>query len=289
MAVASETRSSVIGGISIVVPVYNEAARIAKSAAMLLDGLPPGTETIFVCNGCTDRSEEILKDIVGSRAEIMRLAVGDKAAAIRAAERKLTQFPRFYVDADVLVTGHAIVALAKVLERRKLELISPRAIPDFDSVSWPARAVHQVWHALPHGMNGAFHQVLGVSREGRSRWGEFPDVMADDSFIESRIPASRKAVDDLIYQVYAPPRTLWATVQVRKRWASGQRQLRSLDIEVPKARGQKRALLRLALSTRHSAGAFLYLGVRVCAQVLAVLPWRRRRGWFQDPTTRRPA
>ncbi len=280
---SSESEASAL---SIVIPVFNEESRIGQTAECLLRDLPGNAEVVFICNGCTDRSVEILQDVVRDRALILELAVPNKSAAIRQAERHLTRFPRFYVDSDVVIEGSAIVSLAETLRRDRLEMISPRVDPDLTDASWSARAISRIWYALPHGVHGAFHGVIGISKEGRSRWGEMPDVLADDSFMEAQIPFHLKAVDQDVSQISIPPRTFWSAVRVRERWAAGQRELASRGTRVATVPGQRRALLAFLFSRSDFPAACVYLGARLIAAGLARIGGPHRRPWYHDRTSR---
>ncbi len=154
---------------SIIVPVHNEAGVVARNAAFLLQGLPDNAEIVFACNGCTDGTQRILERVAGTRALILDLDERSKARAIQAAELHVRAMPRFFVDADVTISGHDIAKLADKLSNEEFELISPQSRYDLSGVSRLARAVHEVAASLPHFRQGAFHCVLGVSAAGRGR------------------------------------------------------------------------------------------------------------------------
>jgi len=267
-------------GFSIVVPVYNESARIEETSRYLLDGLARDVEVVFVCNGCTDDSEKKLHSVVRNRAKVISCGRG-KALAIREGERHLEKFPRFYVDADVLISGHAISVLADELKTLDLMLVSPVIEYDLSETSWASRLVQTLWLDLPHGRHGAFHHVLGVSAEGRACWQDFPNLIADDSFIEAMIPMGRKRISATQLVLVRPPRTLRSFIMVRARWSQGQRQLVSRGLAAPRTRGQKRALFRFIFF--RPVAVTLY-GVAKIAGCLI-----RRRGydeWYTDQTSR---
>ncbi len=271
---------------SVVIPVYNEAETIGRNAALILEGLPADAEIIFACNGCSDGTPHILKPVAGDRAQILVLDIAGKALAIRAAERYLDKFPRFFVDADVTISGSELASLAATMAAEGLDLISPRTTYDLAGASWAARAVHKAAASLPHHQEGAFHGVLGVSRSGRSRWGEFPDVLADDTFIEAQIPPTRKRIDKTVRVIVRPPRNYWAIVRVRERWDRGLRELRSLKIKPAKVKGQRRTLLRNACSYRLLLPTMVYISVRASAFALRVLGRSASPRWYRDPTSR---
>ncbi|HUU39291.1 MAG TPA: glycosyltransferase family 2 protein [Candidatus Desulfaltia sp.] len=76
--------------LSIVIPVYNEEKAISDTVALFRDMLNkyPGIEVIFVDDGSTDRTRQILKDGLDAR---MKLVVNDKNKGYGAAIKKGVQ------------------------------------------------------------------------------------------------------------------------------------------------------------------------------------------------------
>ncbi len=283
------TEASVVqddAGFSVIVPVFNEATSLPRFLEHACDGLPSEhVELIFACNGCTDGSEQILRSVDDPRVRVLVLERPCKAEAIRAAETVAQRFPRFYVDADVLIDGASLVALARPLREEQFELVSPRMAYEESGMSFAARCIHRVWHDLPHVVAEGYHGVLGVSRNGRDRWDEFPILLADDAFIQSQIPASRRRIVPEITVTTRPARTFWSFVCVRERWLRGSIELRRAEVDLPRARGQVGSLAKMALS-RQALGVAVYLAARVLAFAKSRVPRRSAGKWYQDKTSR---
>ena len=272
--------------LSIIVPVQNEAARIVATSRLLLAGLPQEAELIFVVNGCSDDSEALLRRGAGRRARIIGSHSG-KANALNAGDAAATKFPRFYIDADVEITGTSVAALAERLRSTGAMLISPRLKQDLAGASRAARAVNRVWMALPHARSAAFHQVIGVSAAGRANWGALPGILADDSYMVAAVPAeSRTMADDIVARV-RPPWTLRDFVRVRSRWRTGQRQLEVMGIAIVYQPDQRAVLLRQLLSPTLAAPAVLYVLAVLVGNLLARIAPTRVDTWYQDQSTRR--
>jgi glycosyltransferase involved in cell wall biosynthesis len=271
---------------SIIIPVHNEEAGIGRTARSLLSGLPADAELVFACNGCTDGSWREIRNVLGDRAKILNVPAPGKASALRAAEQQVKSFPRFYIDADVEISGSDVAALKALLDRGEADLVSPMIEYDLAGCSWAARAIHRTALALPHLRSGAFHAVLGLSSDGRSRWGEFPDVLADDAFVEAQIPPSRKMIVPDVRVVVRPPRTFWSVVRVRERWDRGHAELRTLQIERSRVAGQRRAILAKASGAASLMELCVYVAARMLARALAALPLRRRYRWYRDSSSR---
>lgn len=270
---------------SVIVPVYNEGRRLFATVPPLLEGLPAGCEIIYICNGCQDDSEAILRELVGGAAIMLATPVAGKALAIRAGEEQTNLFPRFYVDSDVVISGGALARLAAGLGSG-IELVSPRIEHEFGGTAFCARVIHRYRQSLPHAREGAYHHVLGISARGRARWGEFPDLWADDSFIEAMIPDDRKRLIKEVTVRTRPPQGLWQWIMVRKRWHIGHRQLRALGYSPPHVPGQCRALLLSLMSPTRALPAVLYVCTVALAMVLA--KWRGKGSvdWYQDQSSR---
>ena len=64
--------------LSIVIPIFNEAAIVADSVAGILDRLPPicdSFEILLAENGSTDRTPEVVADLCARHAEVRSLSV----------------------------------------------------------------------------------------------------------------------------------------------------------------------------------------------------------------------
>ena len=266
---------------SVIVPVHNEATRLDETVPRLLEGLPPGCEVIYVCNGCTDGSERLLRALVGKSAQIITAPRG-KAKAIRSGEERAHLMPRFYVDADVTIGGADLAKLALRLVE-PIELVSPRIVFDMRGVGPAMRRVYRLSLSLPHARHAAFHHVLGVSAAARSRWGRFPDLLADDAFIESRIPLKHKRVMSDVTVTVRPPRTLWSWIRVRARWHAGHRQMRRAGYAPPHTHGQFRTVGHRLRESGSRLDALLYVGSVLVARILSA--WLRQ-GWYSDRTSR---
>ena len=244
--------------VGVIIPVYNEEHGLREVVESILSFFDVNSELIVVFNGCTDRSRSSIEHIADPRIQRLHLEVANKALAIRLAEKQALIFPRFYVDADVKVSGHDLFRLAKKLETGKHELVAGRLVLDLSGATALSRAANSIWSYSPHVRNNAFQQVIGVTRGGRARWGEMPDVIADDTFIASRIPEDRKRVAYDVRVIVCPPLTFWAFVGVRTRIANGVKQLKYLGVRAPRRKGQIRFLLSAFLMPTTSLSACVY-------------------------------
>ncbi|MEW1982224.1 WecB/TagA/CpsF family glycosyltransferase [Citricoccus sp. NPDC079358] len=187
---------------SVIIPAHNEAAVIQRTLTSLDPVLRTGrVEVIVVCNGCTDETAELAAAVPG--VQVLDCPVPSKTAAMNAGDAVATQWPRVYLDADTEISP---TALRKVLERLHGHVLAAR--PEFrydvSGATWPVRAYYRARRRLPSTRQALWGAgVFALTEEGHARFGEFPDVTADDYFVDQVFSAEQKMV------VPAPP------VQVR--------------------------------------------------------------------------
>jgi len=208
--------------ISIIIPAHNESRVIERCLDHITRGAEPGElEVIVVCNGCTDDTAELARRF-SSTIRVLETDRASKAHALNLGDRASRGFPRIFVDADVLISIDAIREVAEVLEEGEALVAAPRIEVDTEGVSWTVRAFYQVWTELPY-----FHTemigsgVYGLSREGRSRFRCFPDIIADDSYVRlSFTRAQRRSVASCSFTIFAPS-TLRDLLKIKSRGRLG--------------------------------------------------------------------
>ncbi len=268
--------------ISVIVPAHNEAAVLAATLeAVIGDGI----QVIVVCNGCTDDSASIARRFP---VEVVEIDEASKTAALNVGDRLALHFPRFYVDADIVVTSGDVRRAAAELTD-SIHIVAPQPVADLSASSWPVRAFYDVWRVLPYyrSMGGA--GVLGVDSVGRGRFGEFPAIIADDVFLRLHMRPDERSVAPVTCQVRAP-RTTWSLVKVKTRAHLGQLQLRRNhpELVVVERLDHAGALRDLAHDPRRWPSIAIYLSIRAVARLRARRQFRsgRHLQWERDLTTR---
>ena len=275
---------------SLIVPVYNEEAALRITLPPLMQALEGyAAQVVFVCNGTTDASAQIIRSIAGPAVRVLEVPQAGKTGAFNAAEKLVSAFPRFYLDADILVQQDVFAPLLNALNSGKADLVSPVIRYDLSQSTFAARAISRTWLGLPHrtrhDIQGA---LIGVSENGRKAWQDFPDIFADDSFMMAMVPAHRRKTVRTTAVTQKLPRSYGAWVAVRTRWLFGDRQLARLGIRIPKAPGQGRALIGRALNPRHTLSTTIYALARLHAKIRCSRREKTGVQWYRDETTRRP-
>jgi glycosyltransferase involved in cell wall biosynthesis len=192
---------------SIIIPAHNEAGRIGAHLAALTDGLPAGFELIVVPNGCTDATADVARTF--SRVLVVEVPEAGKAGALRAGDAAATHLPRIYLDADVPLSAKEAQSLACAVTAPGVHAATGRRRVVTRGSAWPVRAYYAVNRRLPVFEDGLFGRgVIALSAAGRSRFDEFPDLIADDLFLDSLFePHEKRHLDDVVTTVTAPHRT----------------------------------------------------------------------------------
>lgn len=188
---------------SILIPAHNEAGYIEQCLEALLASDPTGAavEVIVMANGCTDDTVQIARSFAarftakGWPLTVLNLADGGKMGALNAGDRMAQHGGRIYVDADVVVSSALIAQLAEVLDADGPRYASggPQVIASGNAFT---RVYARFWASLPFCTNGVpGFGVFAVNAEARQRWGDFPDIISDDTFVRlSFTPAERYRV-----------------------------------------------------------------------------------------------
>ncbi|MCI5116485.1 MAG: glycosyltransferase, partial [Candidatus Electrothrix sp. LOE1_4_5] len=96
--------------ISIIIPAFNEEKVILRCLNSIYQGTAPELlQVIVVCNGCTDSTYTIVKNKYKEVIQILNIEKPSKSNALNVGDKLAKYFPRFYIDADVYVTGKSLL------------------------------------------------------------------------------------------------------------------------------------------------------------------------------------
>ncbi|WP_020042861.1 glycosyltransferase family 2 protein [Salipiger mucosus] len=270
--------------LSVILPASNEAALIARCLSSLVasrwNAAAP-VETLVIANGCRDDTAGRARAQAGAFAargwplRVIERAEGGKLGALNAGDAAARGPVRVYLDADVTVSPDLLAQLHDALDTARPRYASGRL--DITAGGVMARAYARVWRQVPfmaRGVPGC--GVFAVNAAGRARWGAFPEIISDDTFVRLNFaPAERVGVP-------APYRWpvaegLANLVRVRRRQDAGVAeigsafpQLRANDDTPPFPARDK---LRLAL--RDPLGFAVYAGVALAVRLTPA----RAQGW----------
>jgi len=269
--------------ISVVIPAHNEAAVLPR----LLDALSPGVDStqlsiVVVANGCSDDTAAVARQ---AEVNVIEIGPGGKIKALNCGDAASSGFPRFYVDADVVVTARDLEIMASRLDQR-IEAVAPALHLDDGSSSLLVRSYHRYWGSLPsvrHSLAG--RGCFGVTATGRDRWDEFPDVVADDQFVNQQFAADEVAIVAEVSSIVTIPATLGALVRRKRRSHRGNLELAATGVATATTRGGWFGVVRSDPRRLVDLPAFLFV-----TAVVRFSGWRERRddsaSWGADETSR---
>ncbi|MGC5628596.1 WecB/TagA/CpsF family glycosyltransferase [Georgenia sp. Z1344] len=238
---------------TVVVPAHDEAAVVGRTLAALAPALATGrVEVVVVCNGCTDGTAARAAAVAGVR--VVEIDVASKTAALNAGDRAATHWPRVYLDADI--------ELAPATLRRLLETLADGALVarpafryDTGTARWPVTAYYRARRRLPSTSAAIWGAgVFGLSEAGHARIGSFPDVTADDYFVDQAFDDDEKVVVAAPPVPVRTPRDVASLLRVLRRQHRGPAEQRGRAARHPRTAASPGAAPAGAGSGRSSSG-----------------------------------
>lgn len=272
---------------SVIIPAHDEEAWLARCLAALLaqDAAAGAVEVVVVANACRDGTVALARGFApqavarGWRLVVLDLAEGGKLNALNAGDRAASGRNRVYLDADIACDPALLGQL-----RAALDSAAPRYATGTLAVApartWVTRRYAEVWTRLPFVKGGAVGAGLfAVNPAGRARWGAFPAIISDDTFVRLQFAPGER--------VEVPARYHWPMVEgfanlvrVRRRQDAGVAELHRLHPGLfgneGKARLTPGVLARIGLAV--PLGLAVYLAVHVAVRLRpASAAWTRGR------------
>ncbi|MBC8341067.1 MAG: glycosyltransferase family 2 protein [Proteobacteria bacterium] len=277
---------------SIIIPAHNEANVIRRCLDAMTQGAEPGElEILVVCNGCTDNTAEVARSYA-PLVTVLESEIPSKNAALNLGHVQATSYPRFYVDADIVMPLESIRRTASVLTGGKIHGAAPQIRVDLEGRGWPIRAYYNVWLRTPYVEKGMLGSgVYAISEEGGSRFTTFPEIIADDGFARLLFePEERLTVEDAWF-LMTPPETLRSLIHINVRRRVGRFEMAELHPETTKgeAKHQRGALYRLFANPTLWPGLAVYLYAKVACMAIYFVRERqgRHKEWNRDDTSRK--
>ncbi|GIF38710.1 glycosyltransferase [Actinoplanes xinjiangensis] len=273
---------------SVVIAAHNEATVIGRCLDGLLAEAAPGEfDVVVAANGCTD---DTVKVAAARGVRVIDLPEPGKPGALNAGDAIAVGFPRVYLDADIMLSTAGLRALAAAVTGPVLASTARREL-DLGRRPLLVRAYFGVHRHLPALRSGLFGRgVIVLSEAGRARFDTFPDMVADDLFIDSLFAPDEKRQVESVPSVVATPRTTKDLIRRLIRVRAGNAAMRAAA-----ARGEITAAVRPAGRSSWLKDVVLrrpwlapaavgYVGITLYAAAIA----KRRpdTGWGRDESTR---
>lgn len=276
--------------ISIVVPAHNERSVIARTLSQWVGALGSDElRVIVVCNGCTDDTANVARRF-GPSVEVVESDTAGKTHALNLGDQIADIFPRIYADADIVITVDAIRALAKRLNEGDVLAVAPTADINLAGCSWLVRKYFGIRSRLPSSREGIGGSgVYALSEDGRRRFGQFPDITADDTYVRLQFRREERETLPYVRSTVFAPRTLLQLIAVRTRAYRGTFELtrRFPELRANKGAANNWTLVTLFKEPHLWPGLLIYCCVNIAARCCAAKDSRRRDHlWQRDETSR---
>lgn len=271
--------------LAVVIPAYDEASwiRACLDAVVASDG-PARAQVIVVANGCTDDTAEIARGCAEGFAarnwhlEVLELAQGSKIAALNAADAIVQADVRAYLDADVLVDEGVLGQLTEVLRGTRPAYASG-TLQIAEPASAVSRAYRRIYRQVPfiaRGVPGC--GLFAVNAAGRARWGDWPQIISDDTFARLNFTGNERSAVPGRYH-WPLVEGWWALVKVRRRQNVGVDEIARKFPQLA-ANDDKPSLdwrKKLCMAMRNPLGFAVYGGVALATRLGGETGWSRGR------------
>ena len=273
---------------SVLIPAYNEEALIGGVLDSLTSGLEPGEVEVFVlCNGCRDRTAAIAREFEDRGVRVIEIERASKTNALNVGDSEAAVFPRIYLDGDVQLSSRSLRLLVERLSMGDVPAAEPRPRFETGASSLAVRIYYSVWQAL-HGQEPGRvgSGVVALSAGGRERFGEFPEIIADDAYLRRQFARGELVHAPGATSFVQAPRDLSSLVKIKTRSRRGSVELErlfpSMELDGP---GLLQRLGRVPVRLWLLVPAYLFITLwirRSSRQALAA----RFEGWERDESSR---
>ena len=275
--------------ISVVMPAHNEEAFIKKSLMAITEGASPGEiEVVVVCNGCTDNTAAAARSVSGP-ITVIESDIPSKVNSLNIGDENVSGYPRFYVDSDLILKFVDLKKVASELGKNGILAAAPDFVFDDSKASFAVKAYYRVWRQMPYFESGRIAGAYGLSREGRSRFGKFPKVTADDGFVRLQYSPEERITVKESTVVVTTPRNISNLIKIKIRSHGGTFELKSMYPELFKNETAAPALsLKSIIEKRISLlDAVIYVYVSLVAKVKGKInQLRGKKSWARDESSR---
>lgn len=274
---------------SIIIPAHNEASVIKESLSEYIEKIyEPGFEVIVVCNGCTDNTSLITKEI-SDKLICIETDVASKTYAINLGESVANYYPIIYQDADIILTVDAVNAICEGFKEGYLAMsIEPSM--DTDNSSWFVKAYYDIWLSLPYckaGMIGS--GVYAISEKGRERFYEFPDIIADDGYVRCNYKENERGVVNTCRAIVKAPKNLASLLKIKTRSRLGGYELfdKYPNLVKSEVKNYKTAAIDLLCKIQIWPKLVVYIAVNLITRIRAKSQYKKNDYiWERDDSNR---
>jgi glycosyltransferase involved in cell wall biosynthesis len=274
---------------SIIIPAHNEENVIEACLQAFVGMAEHGEfEVIVVCNGCSDKTADIVRGLSRSFTCI-ETDKASKTNALNIGDEIARSFPRFYIDADVVLQRETVLAVSRILENGYLAA-APEVKMNLKGSTVFVKAFYDILFSLPYvraGMIGA--GVYALSRKGRDRFTRFPEIIADDGFVRCLFNESERGLARGYYSIVNAPKNLAALIKIKTRSRLGRYELEKKypEIITNEEKDYRGAIRDLIFEVKLWPKILVYLLVNIITRIRATKQMKYGfTHWERDDSSR---
>jgi len=277
--------------ISVIIPAHNEGKVIRRCLESMTAGAKPDElEILVICNGCSDDTAEIARTF-GESVRVLETEIPSKNNALNLGDEAANHFPRFFVDADIILPLASMRRVADELGGERVMGAAPRMRVDLEDRGWLIRAFYEIWMRTPYvNENMLGCGVYAISEAGRKRFDRFPDIIADDCFIRLLFKDDEKISVEDAWFLMTPPETLHGLIHINVRRTVGLSEMgeRHPETTATERQRQRSALVALWKKPRLWPAMVVYVYAKIATNLAYARKTRQGRAteWNRDETSR---
>lgn len=273
---------------TVIVPAHNEATVIRRCLDSLVG--QAGLDTLIVaCNGCSDNTAAIVRQEY-PQAICLEIAKPSKVNALNEAEKHISSWPVFYIDADTTLSADAIHTITQVLQKDNTTLLAaPEPVIDTSHSSWTVRQYYRLWLQLPYIREGVVATCSYViTQAGRARFQQFPTIINDDGYVRCQFGREERRNIPGAQIFITAPRNLVSLIKIKTRARLGNMQLAAAKLCGKVDKKPYSSILRDKLLSREWIPALVYLLIATFIRLRAAWQFRNLQTytWEKDQSSR---
>ncbi|MBZ4486894.1 glycosyltransferase [Microbacterium sp. cx-55] len=266
---------------AIIIPAHDESAVIGRTLRALAPlGAMPGIEIVVACNGCRDDTAAIARGYPGVR--VIETERPSKTAALNLGDSVATAWPRLYLDADIEIAPSAVLAVFAALDEPGVLAARAPFAYDTAGASLPVRAYYRARSRIPVAVRLWGAGGYAMNEAGHRRVGEFPDVTADDAWVDEQFAGGEKRIVAASAARVRTPRDTAGLLAVLTRQRRGVTELGGSS----EAASRGTALLAGIRGPRSAADAAWYVLLTLIGRRRSARQSGRASGWERDASSR---
>lgn len=274
--------------LTIIIPANNEEDYLSACLESLLASEPTGStvQVLVVANACTDRTVDVARSFEpaagrkGWMLQVLDLPQPGKLNALNIGDDLATGSLRLYLDADVTVSPPLVRELVQALAATKQARYASGTPRIALARSALTRAYARFWQLLPFARSEApGFGAFAVNEAGRGRWGKFPSIISDDTYVRLQFAPHERVGVNATYD-WPMVEGFVRLVKVRRRQDEGVKEIgrKWPTLLANEGKSMPGAVQLLALALKAPVGFVVYAAVTLAVRTSrGTSQWTRGR------------